>query len=132
MCFVVKQPDGLKLQYSSHGAKVFGAWPAGRPASCRVSTPDKPTNLFPLTSQQEPCPALLSAGTSAGSGKHPVQTYLAARKGIKDKPTPQKVTKGLCMARKEKQCSFNPRAVSQATTRSSAHGADSASDEQAG
>lgn len=65
MYLVVKQPDGLKLQYSSHRAKVFSTVRGlqGKHASRRVSTQGKRNNLLPLTSQQQTSPALLSAET---------------------------------------------------------------------
>lgn len=96
-----------------------------------VSTQGKENNLFPLTSQQQISPAPLSTESSAlGSGKCPTFTYLAVRKGTETNKSCKKLTKGRCMAGKEKHCSFTPSPASQATIVSSRHHADTPSHEQ--
>ena len=134
MYLVVKQPDGLKLQYSSHRAKVFstGLGLQRNQASCcfhprqaqQSFSTYQPTTDVPSDAEHRNC--------STSSGKRPIFTYLAVRKGIKDKQIPQNLTKGRCTTGKEKHCSFSPKPVSQSTIVSSRHHADTPSpDEQA-
>lgn len=137
MYLVVKQLDGLKLQYSSHRAEAFSTVLGlqEKQASCRVSTQGKREQSFstyqPTTDLPRAAGDLPSAAEhrncSTSSGTHPVFIYLAVRKGIKDKQIPQNLTKGRCMAGKEKHCSFNPKPVSQSTIISSRHHADTPS-----
>lgn len=110
MYLVVKQPDGLKLQYSVFSIVV--AYGGNR----------LPAEFPPQASVTIFCH--LRANTryrngSTRSGINPLFTYLAVRKGIKDKHIPQNLTKGRCMAGKEKHCSFNPKPVLLSTVTSS-------------
>lgn len=88
MYLVVKQPDGLKLQYSVFSIVV--AYGGNR----------LPAELPPQASITIFCH--LWADTrhrngSTHSGTRPLFTYLAVRKGIKDKQIPQNLTKGRCV-----------------------------------
>lgn len=126
MYLVVKQPDGLKLQYSSHRAKVFSAVVGlqGNQASCRASTQGKHKSSSTYQPTTDPPSTAEHSNCSSSSGKRPIFTYLAVTKRIKDKQSPQDLTKGRCMAGKKKHCSFNPKPVSQSTVTSSRHHAD--------